>query len=772
MMGKPRGLTLNLLVQLIAVWTLLTGCGVQPPAPGDNFSAPDDAFDAGSTGEPQFACVNDCQPGREEASIGHLSCLERRGYRIYIDPSYAQNPDQAMASFDRVFRVLDAWTERAPSPTGADITLVGEEVPCNLRSTPRPQACTLIAQRRIAVDPHASGELARRLVMHEAIHWLGFLNAHHLCTPAIFNFCANAADLTTADLALIRRACGGAVAFPELVTPANGAHARERTAVLLGWTYAGPETPLTLRIRRCETADCSQDDPRNPLLPDREVSRGAVSVSDLMPGTYRWTVYSRDSRCAEGRCAAAARILVIDANCACSSGDCCDGCAFSPTSTVCDEEREEFRCTTSGSRGAVEHRTQRRFCSGTTASCTGATSGSWERLETCDADERCVESSTRARCETACIASREVCNGRDDDCDGTVDEDGVCGPACVCTGGACCDGCNYRPTTTVCGETSAFRCSGSTSTGVAERQVTRTFCSGGAAACGGARVAGAWEGVQRCAAAERCEASTTSARCVALACAPGASQDCASSSQGVCGPGRRTCSAAGAWSVCAPVRSPVSETCNNLDDDCDGSTDELLSMSCYTGPGATRGVGACHDGAQACVSGVWGACVGQVTPVAEICNSVDDDCDGATDEGACAPPAPTMCDLTVQRVGSPTFRIETRSSSGIPVGTETRLRLAITNTRSSAYQFSRSWITLASGDSVSITSNPLQNYDDECLESSEVDYFDYTVRVVRTGVTNFSWGGRRALSYDGFCEDLGSYRDYDAADFTVTVTCR
>jgi hypothetical protein len=88
--------------------------------------------------------------------------------------------------------------------------------------------------------------------------------------------------------------------------------------------------------------------------------------------------------------------------------------------------------------------------------------------------------------------------------------------------------------------------------------------------------------------------------------------------------GVTTCTAGTPGDSCT-AGQPTAETCNGVDDDCDGTVDEGTT-SC--------GTGACGTTVPMCVNGQDNACT-PGTPGTEVCNGIDDDCDGQVDEGGC-----------------------------------------------------------------------------------------------------------------------------------------
>ena len=96
--------------------------------------------------------------------------------------------------------------------------------------------------------------------------------------------------------------------------------------------------------------------------------------------------------------------------------------------------------------------------------------------------------------------------------------------------------------------------------------------------------------------------------------------------------GRQSCQGVDGWTTCT-APSPSQEICNQIDDDCNGITDDIegIGEACFQ-EGMIEGELRRCEGIQLCVEGEDLPQCSAQAPKAELCNFLDDDCDGQIDE--------------------------------------------------------------------------------------------------------------------------------------------
>jgi MYXO-CTERM domain-containing protein len=253
----------------------------------------------------------------------------------------------------------------------------------------------------------------------------------------------------------------------------------------------------------------------------------------------------------------------------------------------------------------------------------------------------------------------ERCDGRDNDCDGYVDNSTAGSPApmsracsSACGGGLqqCVGGqwtaCNApQPVAEAC-DGQDNNCDGFVDNAVAGSpapltRACQSACGTGIERCEGGR----WVGCDAPAPAaetcdgrdEDCDGHTDNAR-------TGDPAPLTRACSSACGSGVETCIRGQFQGCTAPPAWP--EVCGNgIDDNCDGRVDE----GCECQRGETRAcgtnVGECAPGVQSCTTdGRWGDCQGGQQPGEEICDGLDNNCNGTLDDGArCAGDAVCAC---------------------------------------------------------------------------------------------------------------------------------
>jgi Bacterial TSP3 repeat/Putative metal-binding motif len=268
---------------------------------------------------------------------------------------------------------------------------------------------------------------------------------------------------------------------------------------------------------------------------------------------------------------------------------------------------------------------------------------------------------------TAGSPTAEVCDGKDNDCNGVVDNGspgsgvscssglpGVCGPGITaCTGGALVCNPNITPGTQseIC-DGQDNNCDGTTDNGnpgggLSCNSGLQGVCAAGTTLC--------TEGVIFCEAnvapgtqAEVCDGKDNNCDGIVDNNNPGGGVACTSSFPGVCSAGTTACTAG--TLVCNANIAPGSQTevCDGKDNNCDGVVDNGNpggGIACASGlPGV------CAAGTTACIAGAV-ACNPNVSPgtQAEVCDGKDNNCDGVVDNNnpggglACASGLPGVC---------------------------------------------------------------------------------------------------------------------------------
>lgn len=127
---------------------------------------------------------------------------------------------------------------------------------------------------------------------------------------------------------------------------------------------------------------------------------------------------------------------------------------------------------------------------------------------------------------------------------------------------------------------------------------------------------------------EQCVPQSGECQCSPRAIKLGLSTECFVLNQyGKC-PGARKCVVTGL--TACDARTPADEQCNGIDDNCNGLTDEVQGkFKCSK----KNEFGECW-GFGECVGGVIVGCDAK-EPAPEVCNGLDDDCNGETDDAIC-----------------------------------------------------------------------------------------------------------------------------------------
>ena len=324
-------------------------------------------------------------------------------------------------------------------------------------------------------------------------------------------------------------------------------------------------------------------------------------------------------------------------------------------------ERLDFDPDYSNLIGALEPGDPGSACDedGATTVCYTGPAGTQD-VGACKAGTQACVAGKRTECLGQTLPSDEVCDGADNDCDAVADEDlgqTSCGVGeCTstvdnCSGGLAtdcelvallkispevCDGKDNDCDASIDDDQSGAPLSFACYTGAAGTQDVG-LCKGGTKTCTGGELSDCVGEVTP--ATDVCDTLDNDCDASADEDFPNVGQAC-TVGQGECEASDVfVCNVAQNGEVCnATPGTPEAETCDTKDNDCDGLVDEgddgnALTQACYNGADGTQDVGECKGGTQTCTAGAFGDCDGEVVPGAETCDGKDNDCDATSDEG-------------------------------------------------------------------------------------------------------------------------------------------
>jgi len=157
--------------------------------------------------------------------------------------------------------------------------------------------------------------------------------------------------------------------------------------------------------------------------------------------------------------------------------------------------------------------TQQQSCNGTgtqTRVCTSACS--WGQWENCSIQPVC--SPGQVQQQNCNIGGQTGTQTRTCNSNGQWNSWEQCVTTCACSSGTCCDGCNYKSTSTACDSWQEYRCEGINQGQDAQYMNVTHYCPGNSTSCNGQTSNSSWMTYDNCSSSEKCVMNGSTPQCV------------------------------------------------------------------------------------------------------------------------------------------------------------------------------------------------------------------------------------------------------------------